>query len=83
MCAFPFQLYSLFTLVIFSRLIHYKQLYNAFGFDSSQPVLIGYMLSSYVMAPVSQLYSLLWLYVSRRIEYAGRGVCSDWSHCPP
>lgn len=48
--------------VLFAQFLHYKPIYEAFGFYDSQPVLIGlFIVTSHMLEPINKVRFLLYL----------------------
>ncbi|KAI8969992.1 peptidase family M48-domain-containing protein [Mycotypha africana] len=63
------QVYLLTIFWLFSYFIHNPKLYQDFGFEQTMPILIGFMLFSFIYAPVESVIGFLQHVYQRKNEY--------------
>jgi STE24 endopeptidase len=60
---------SLITYYLFGFVLYYSPLFDTFGFVGERPIVIGFLLFSYIFAPVDEMVGFLAAITSRRFEY--------------
>ena len=63
------QFHLFFTFALFSVFLHNTSLFQAFGFHSEQPIIIGFMLFNEILAPTDSILKLFMNVMSRKYEY--------------
>jgi STE24 endopeptidase len=61
--------YLLLTFYLFGQVLHSTPVFESFGFHSTQPAMIGFVLFGLVQAPLSQAVSFCMHALSRRFEF--------------
>ncbi|KAI9339108.1 peptidase family M48-domain-containing protein [Obelidium mucronatum] len=79
------QLFALFytfshLIVFFNKFIDSTAMYTAFGFPSSQPIIIGLVLFSFIYQPIDALTSFLVNRVSRTHEFQADAYAKKMGH---
>ncbi|KAK2584382.1 hypothetical protein KPH14_006767 [Odynerus spinipes] len=64
------QVNFLVTVLTFAKLINYKPMYVAFGFENSTPILIGFIIvTKYVLLPLNMIMQFVMVVIGRRFEF--------------
>lgn len=63
------QLHLFYVFSLFSIFIHNRSLYDSFGFHSSHPIMIGFILFSEALAPMDTVIKFLMNILSRKFEF--------------
>ncbi|KAF8430021.1 peptidase family M48-domain-containing protein [Tirmania nivea] len=63
------QFHMFYIFALFSVFINNRSLYRAFGFNHSQPIIVGFILFGDILAPMDTVVKLLMNVLSRKFEY--------------
>ncbi|KAG5944267.1 hypothetical protein E4U53_006909 [Claviceps sorghi] len=71
------QAHLLYIFSLFSVFVGNKSLYNAFGFHSQYPIIIGFILFSDALSPMDAVIKLLLNILSRKFEFEADGFAKS------
>lgn len=74
------QVIMLSTFSLFSAFINNKSLYNAFGFTTVKPDIVGFTLFSTMYSPVNSIFSFVMHWFSRKHEFEADKYGKDRGH---
>ncbi|KAL2835731.1 CaaX prenyl protease Ste24 [Aspergillus pseudoustus] len=63
------QFHMFYIFALFSAFVNNKSLYQSFGFNREQPIMIGFLLFSDALAPMDAVVKLLMNILSRKFEF--------------
>ncbi|KAF7412405.1 hypothetical protein HZH66_001301 [Vespula vulgaris] len=64
------QINFIITFVVFAKLMNYKAMYVGFGFEDSQPILIGFIIvTKYILFPLNTIMQFISVVIMRRFEF--------------